>query len=620
MKSILHLMMSALLLFAFTNTANAESVFNLRDSFQLAKAVKLGRASTMGSGGGAEFSFPTPGSGSGPVICVPNCVACSNSSSCSKCADGYYLKNGQCSSCPPNATCSGNEIITCRAGYYLNGTTCTACPAGKYSSAGASYCTDCPTGNYASGTGNTSCISCSEITISGGAGYCTACTSLGSCISITCVSGYMLNPAGNACVEEPKTCVALATKNNPNVIVATDASSFSEALSSDKSIILLDGNISGLAAVNLGSKKLVGPKYFSDIDLCKAQDTPTATLASSSTLTISGGEINQLNLTFTMEDKTKDAISGSGTIKDSTITTKLNKSVVSASGKITLAGDVTLKNQLEDDDNYANTYILTTQGGSVEITGKTTLGGTASYGLDIGADTTATVSSTGTLTLNMPDVFVGIHLNNGSTFTANGPVKFEQPASSSAIGYISVYESYINLNANGNYLKTTYSGLMETSGMIKVNGSTTIECFRKGNNSCTAINADHTYAGTTTKLEINAPVTVKGLTKDRDNQYPNSTGDTLLYAKGDSIKLNSTIESTTGIGKVFINMDSANFTSSGAIIGANYMYGYNRPMNISAGAKLKMNGVCKKATSSGTMTLEYENGITTPIAPFTGGC
>ena len=94
----------------------------------------------------------------------------------------------------------------------------------------------------------------------------------------------------------------------------------------------------------------------------------------------------------------------------------------------------------------------------------------------------------------------------------------------------------------------------------------------------------------------------------------------LLYAKGDSIKLNSTIESTTGIGKVFINVDSANFTSSGAIIGANYMYGYERPMNISAGAKLKMNGVCKKATSSGTMTLQYDNGITTPIAPFTGGC
>lgn len=195
-------------------------------------------------------------------------------------------------------------------------------------------------------------------------------------------------------------------------------------------------------------------------------------------MTISGGEINQLNLKFTLNDKSKNAVSGSGIIKDSTISAHLSNNVVSATGKITLSGDVTILSEKDDGDNYANQGVLATEGGTIEIAGKTTLKGESSYGLRMGKETTVTINSSGTLILNMPGVFVGIDLENGSTFTANGPVKFEQPASSSAIGYISVYESYINLNANGNYLKTTYAGLMETSGMIKVNGSTTIECFK----------------------------------------------------------------------------------------------------------------------------------------------
>ncbi|MGN1078835.1 MAG: hypothetical protein ACI4TE_01545 [Alphaproteobacteria bacterium] len=307
-------------------------------------------------------------------------------------------------------------------------------------------------------------------------------------------------------------------QNNANVAAATDASSFYAAMASGKSVILIDGDISGLATTALGSKKLVGPKYFSDIEICKTQTTPTVTFASSSNMTISGGEINQLNLKFTLNDKSKNAVSGSGIIKDSTISAHLSNNVVSATGKITLSGNVTILSEKDDGDNYANQGVLATEGGTIEIAGKTTLKGESSYGLRIAADTTVTVTSSGTLILNMPDVFVGINLGNNSTFTANGPVKFEA-AASSAIGYISVYESYINLNAAGNYIKTTYSGLMETSGMIKINGSMTIECFRKDNDnsSCTAIKADHTYSGTTTKVEINAPVTVKGLTRDRDS-------------------------------------------------------------------------------------------------------
>ena len=576
-KALLFLFVAAAINFCFP--ANA-GIFCDNGSFQMAKAVKLGRGNAYSVGGQAELAGKTELIKEKP--CDKNCVSCDKTTgTCSKCASGYYLYENACHTCPQYATCDGSDDFSCPAPQYFKI--------------------------------DLTCYKCSD-TIE----HCIACSDATKCTE--CESPYVVSDTGDSCIEPP-TCATAAMQNNTNVAAATDASSFYAAMDSGKSVILIDGDISGLATTALGSKKLVGPKYFSDIEICKTQTTPTVTFASSSNMTISGGEINQLNLKFTLNDKSKNAVSGSGIIKDSTISAHLSNNVVSATGKITLSGDVTILSEKDDGDNYANQGVLATEGGTIEIAGKTTLKGESSYGLRMGKETTVTINSSGTLILNMPGVFVGIDLENGSTFTANGPVKFEQPASSSAIGYISVYESYINLNANGNYLKTTYAGLMETSGMIKVNGSTTIECFKKQNNStCTAINVDHTYGGTTTKLEINAPVTVKGLTKDRDNQYPTISGDMLLYAKGDSIKLNSTIESTTGIGKVFINVDSANFTSSGAIIGANYMYGYERPMNISAGAKLKMNGVCKKATSSGTMTLQYDNGITTPIAPFTGGC
>ncbi len=642
-----------LLFCAIPLTVHAAEMLNTKDSFQLARAVKLGRSSSESSMLSREF---LPGTGGGTTFCPANCAQCDGSGNCTRCKTGYLLSGGQCVTCPTGHTCDGTENtgcdsgyysyngsckicpahyascsgsnVTCQAGYYRtenNGYSCKICEAGYYSSVGATSCTKCSSGNYASGTGNASCISCSEITISGGAGLCTACTISGTCTSIECNSGYELNTAGNACVEEPKTCMALATKNNSNVIAATDASSFSAALSSDKSIILVDGDISGLSTAALGSKKLVGPKYFSDIALCQAQATPTATFASSANLTISGGEINQLNLTFTMEDKTKDAVSGSGTIKDASITTKLNKSVVSASGKITLAGTVTLNNQQVDGDNYANTYILTTQGGSVEITGKTTLSGTADYGLGLGSKTTATVSSTGTLVLNMPEVFVGIDLENNSTFTANGPVKFDANARS-AIGYISVEKAVINLNASGNYIKTSYSGLMQTHGDINIKGSTTIECVRTASNNCEscgckAIDSHETYSNSVNSVTINAPVTLVNFNKSQGTTYPTTSGDTILSVVGGTLKINSTIESKAGYGKVLINGETMNMSSSGAILGASYLYGRGSSFSVSAGAKLKLGGICKKATTSGTLSsVTYDNAIKTPVSPFTGGC
>lgn len=67
--------------------------------------------------------------------------------------------------------------------------------------------------------------------------------------------------------------------------------------------------------------------------------------------------------------------------------------------------------------------------------------------------------------------------------------------------------------------------------------------------------------------------------------------------------------------------DSQSMSASSAILGAGYLYGYGKNMTVSSGARLKLGGVCKKATASGTMsTVTYDKATTTPPSPFTGGC
>ena len=433
-------------------------------------------------------------------------------------------------------------------------------------------------------------------------------------------------PEGYTCDQETKQCVAadcagMLLASRDDVAVAIDAASFSTAMSSGKNIIAVTENLTVSSAIDLGSKKLVGPKYFSDIPVCKEANTPT--LTASAPATIGNGEINTIDLKFTFNDKSQNAVSGSGTITDATISSSLAKNVVNATGKITLAGSVTLKSGQGDGDGYANQGVLATTGGSVEIKGTTTLSGDADYGLWIGNKTTATIASSGTLVLNIPDIFVGVDIGDDATFTANGPVKFEARASS-AIGYI-MTGATINLNANGNYIKTSYTGLKTTGGNININGSTTIECFRSStSSSCTAIDSHETYSSSVNSTIINAPVTLVNFNKPQGSEYPTIYGDSILEIVGGTLKINSTIESKAGYGKVLTNGENMSMSSSGAILGASYLYGRAGNMSVSAGARIKLGGVCKKAVSSGKITtVTYEKAATsanTLGSPFTGGC
>lgn len=568
------------LIFATLPAARA-GVFDDACSFQLAKAVKLGRGATVTSGiagqigGKAEMSTERE--------CDPNCENCDKKTGeCLRCKENYYLYDNACHDCPQYAKCDGTPDFTC--------------PVPEYFKEGFL------------------CHKCADLIP-----HCVACVNETKCTA--CEAPYVLSDDGTACVEPP-TCAGTVAKDE-TVAMATDAATFAEAVKSSKNVIFIANDISGAASVNLGSKKLVGPKYFSDIAMCKTEATPTVSFTKTAKMTISGGEINQISLKFGLNNSKETALSGSGTIKDASVSAEMVYAVVASTGKITLDGNVVLTTEKDNNDGYANQMNLQAKDGNVEIKGKTTLKGNSSYGISIANSANVTVAKGGELHMDMPYIFVGVDLDDNSTFTANGPVIFDSPASS-AIGYITTGKPVISLNANGNIIQATYSGLMLTSGTLNINGSTTIEFVSKpnstDNSSKKAFSMHEVYSDSVIFLNINAPVTITGLTKRHDDKYPGSTGDEILEMIGGTLSINAEINNKSGIGKVFINGEPQGMSGKGAILGVSYMYGYDRPFNVSAGARLQIGGVCKKAATSGSMKLSYDNGIKAPIAPFNSGC
>ena len=199
------------LLFLFLTlpvSADAADIFNNTDSFDIAKAVKLGRGKAYSV---AADSGLNTGTGKTEIAksCSSGCSDCNTSTGwCDACQSRYAKDNaGKCHSCPSNcASCwmeYGNTVSceTCDSGYELatNSSTgagpyyCkkteTICLAGTYVS--GTSCVDCPDGTYSTGSNTASCQSCSTLTIteSGSNISCgSSCTTTGECTS--CPYGY----------------------------------------------------------------------------------------------------------------------------------------------------------------------------------------------------------------------------------------------------------------------------------------------------------------------------------------------------------------------------------------------------------------------------------------------
>ncbi len=101
----------------------AESYLHQKDSFLIAKAVKLGRTrlnpsySNSSLAGESEIALSKE--------CSQNCKSCNTLNGiCSACETGYYLENNKCVTCPSNALCNNGISFICNNFYYKSGSKC----------------------------------------------------------------------------------------------------------------------------------------------------------------------------------------------------------------------------------------------------------------------------------------------------------------------------------------------------------------------------------------------------------------------------------------------------------------------------------------------------------------
>ena len=600
-----------------------------------------------------KCSSPAVANGSGGCIdaCSPNncasttptCTRTGNGTtySCactsSSCGEGKQCSGGSCSNCAVNTQC------TCPSGKVANGSgscvspTCSSnsdCGAGKQcSNAGtiSASCTNCtansqctcPSGQVANGSG--SCVKpvCYDNTPCGAGRQCidpgkynAKCDPCPSGTQCTCPSGQVADGSGGCGVAG---CAGALAAARPDVAVAENASQLTTALASGKDTIAVTESFSTANAISLGSKKLVGPKYFAYVEGCSTASTPTLTLTSTSdAITMSGGSINNLALNHTVDSTSASTVVGSGTVQDMTFKAQKVGSMLKASGTLTLAGT----NAFNSTDKSSYMINAPTSSDTVNINGPVTFDGNYSYGASVNGGK-MTVASSGSITSNV-EGHAGVNVDNGATFTANGPLKFNK-RHTYTIYALTTKNVSIALNAAGNVLTSYFSGIYCTGGSVTIGGSTTI-AFQANPNSSdgsskTAIDMHEVYSSSVNSLTINAPVTITGLTKIHDSQYPTIYGDEILSMVGGTLKLTSTIESKSNVGKLLINGNSMNMSSSSAILGATYIYGDGKNFTAAAGAKLKLGGVCRKAASSGTLSsVTYDKAITSPVSPFTSGC
>lgn len=138
-------------------TETNNGIFNQKESFQIAAAVKLGASADVGSlalqneTGGPSKTGCIEGSipdGSGGCMkcpanascsdgnfhckagyfkktektcaaCKEGCDACSDQNSCTSCKNGYYLSEGVCTICPKNGYCAGGaQSFVCNTNFY----------------------------------------------------------------------------------------------------------------------------------------------------------------------------------------------------------------------------------------------------------------------------------------------------------------------------------------------------------------------------------------------------------------------------------------------------------------------------------------------------------------------
>lgn len=193
MKKIFTYLAVLLSVFSFnTNAESTEPLFSQSGSFLLAKAVKLGRGSSVSTLDGSKFV----GSRIKTPECSENCLNCNSlTGKCDTCESGYYLSSA--GNCLP---CSVSDCAECDAMGY-----CAVCEDGYSLENGeciAETPDSCSTNYYYSETEiflNSRCIPCGKTY-----GPCSECNAT-QCTK--CVDGYLM--VNNSCISYQGACKQL---------------------------------------------------------------------------------------------------------------------------------------------------------------------------------------------------------------------------------------------------------------------------------------------------------------------------------------------------------------------------------------------------------------------------
>ena len=648
MKKTISFFFGLLLVSTGLYAGESSLIFNDSSSFQTALSLKLGHA--MG-----EMEKPNKGGVEKGALCESD-ADCSSSEKC---------KGNTCVNvCDPNPCSSGYCLDEGNHSY-----SCVACLNDDHCSAdkkcSGNACVDVCTGN--------NCTQQSKLCSSNGNhGYlCYGCTSDAACANDefcdtttktcrtlcpdSCEGNLICEitgaheakcscekdedcPEGYTCDQETKQCVAadcgsLLTANGYGA--AKDMETLKTAVASNVSEIGILESFTIGEAVNLNGKKLIPANKYTEFAQCKALPQPTLTIADS--LNASGGGFEDMTLNLKAAKSSVKFFTDSVNFKNVTLNyTTDNWAYLFdvTGGTVNFDGTNTIKANTNADVNYGS---LNFKGNSkVNISGPLTISGNPGMGMSFEASS-ITVANTGKLTYRAGGDHNIIELGKGSKAIFNGAIDI-QPGSGnryydSAYNVFRVWNSTLALNASGNIINGR--GIFDVSvdktnsqkATFDINGSTTINLKGSSTGGRHVFDIDHGnyYDPNLFVVNINAPVTVKGLTS-YSGQYEISQADHLFYVLDATINVNSTITAGAGIVKNLRGI--FNIGSSGYLNGiSKYNMDTSGGANYKSGAKIKLGGVCKKATKNqsfkGSSQKYYHLEATSANnlgSPFTGGC
>lgn len=620
MKKTIAFFFGLLLVSTSLYAGESSLIFKDSSSFQIARSLKLGHAmgemdkpnkSGVEKGGLCESDADCLSS----EKCIGN--TCVNVCDPNPCSSGYCLDEGNHSyscveclnddHCSADKKCSGNACVD-----VCTGNNCTQQSKLCSSNGNHGYlcygCTSdaaCANDEFCDTTTKTCRTLCPD--------FCEGnliCEIIGAHEAKCSCQTDEDCPEGYTCDQETKQCVAadcagMLLASRDDVAVAIDAASFSTAMSSGKNIIAVTENLTVSSAIDLGSKKLVGPKYFSDIPVCKEANTPLVT--ASDTIKFNNGEISDIKI---KSNASESGIYGTGNIKNAEIdVVRIYKGIEVVGGTLNMNGI----NSVYTSNNA--TILIQLTSATLNISGSLSLSGPYyNHGINIGStgsysgSSNVTISSSGSVTFSGSDGSDGFWVQPGSTLTANGPIKFSDVKGEAISGSVG---AKIILNAKGNILKGKIRGISMGNGDLTIAGDTSIYLTPSASTGISSA-IDNAFA-TKGNLTISAPVSAYGL---REN-------DQLLGLDGaEKAVITSTVKSISGKGKVVLQAKSGYL--SGSILGASSFTRWMGsstpyPFYAKAGSKLQLGGTCKKSPADKTISDKTAN-TTTPPSPFTSGC